>query len=287
MNTKFTLFSAILAPILFGSVPTCVRYLPANTATIGLVRILSAVFVVSLFLYLRKKRCRPSLKELPVLVSIGLLFGLHWLTYFLAIKLSSASLGALSFSTYGFQLIIVGSFFGLHKITRIDILSLILASIGSFLILPEFSFENEKTLGVLCGIGSAFLYSLLPVLHQRNAQIDQSLRTWGQLTFALPVFLFLLPQTEWNMELHDWLVLLYLGPVVTVVGHSLWIHASTHLSTAISSLINYLYLPSSLVIAWLVLGEEITLWMWIGAISIISGTLLSLWYRFRSHSILA
>lgn len=38
---------------------------------------------------------------------IGAIFGLHWLTYFLSIKLSSASIGVIGVSTFGIHLLIL------------------------------------------------------------------------------------------------------------------------------------------------------------------------------------
>ncbi len=190
------------------------------------------------------------------LLLVGFVFGIHWLLLFSSIRMASATIGAIGFSTYGVHLIVLGWLLGRAQVTGIDIAGLLFACVGTWLLIPEFNFQNEYTLGLVVGILSGFTAAVLPLLHQHYADIDSNLRAWGQFTFAVPVFLCCLPWARWEFESSDWLMIVYLGLGIALVGHGLWVHAVTALSTTTTSILSYLYLPLSLVMSFVMLGEK-------------------------------
>jgi len=78
----------------------------------------------------------------------------------------------------------------------------------------------------------------------------------GQFTFAMPLFLCCLPWAHWEFQPGDWLMILYLGLGLALVGHGLWVHAVTVLSTTTTSILSYLFLPLSLIMSYLLLSEK-------------------------------
>ena len=70
----------------------------------------------------------------------------------MGIKMATASIGLLGISTYGIHLIIIGWVMKGTKPTIFDIVALILAIAGTTLIIPEFSFTNDVTLGIVIAI---------------------------------------------------------------------------------------------------------------------------------------
>lgn len=192
------------------------------------------------------------------LLLVGLAFGIHWLTFFMSIKTANAAIGAIGFSTYGIHLIVLGWLFRRGRVIGIDVVGLVLACVGTWLLIPEFSFQNDHTIGLLIGIFSGFAAALLPLLHQHYADIDGNLRAWGQFTFALIVFGCLQPWAAWNLQMKDVPLILYLGLGIALVGHGLWVHAITALSTTTTSILSYLYLPMSLLISFVALGEKMS-----------------------------
>jgi len=263
-----------------------------NAVALGIARLGVAAIGMTIILATKRKLSRAAFPPWPsrqwvVLATIGVCFGLHWLFYFLSIKTANASLGALSFSTYGIQLVALGWLLRLTKVHTWDVGGIVLAMAGAVLIIPRLDFDSDKTIGVLYGILSGTWYAFLPVLHQRNSQIDVDLRTWAQFTFAWPVFLVFFSQSEWHGGRSDWLILLYLSVVVTLLGHALWVHATTALSTTTTSVLSYLYVPMAMVSGWLLLDEEITGRMTFGATCIIAGNAITLWSQARRKALLA
>lgn len=107
--TRPALLSALVATVLFGSVPACVRLVHLDSIALGIVRlVLGSVGMAAVMAAQRRGSVRAFAtqvrREWAVMAAMGILFGLHWLTYFLSIKVASASIGTLGFSTYGAQL---------------------------------------------------------------------------------------------------------------------------------------------------------------------------------------
>ena len=188
---------ALFAILLFSSAPACVRKIHLDAVALGTLRLGIASLGMTLFLASRWPKTRRSLeawnwRTSRALVSIGLVFGVHWLLLFLSIKISNAVIGAIGFSTYGIHLIVLGWLLGRGKVKGVDVVGLLLACAGTWLLIPEFSFQNEHTLGLAIGILSGLTAAVMPLLHQHFSDIDGNLRAWGQFTLALPR-LFLLP----------------------------------------------------------------------------------------------
>ncbi len=192
------------------------------------------------------------------LLLIGGAFGVHWLTFFFSIKIANAAIGAIGFSTYGIHLMVLGWILGRAQVVGIDVLGLLLACVGTWLLIPEFSLQNTHTVGLLIGIFSGLVCSALPLLNQHYADIDGNLRAWGQFTFALLVFGCLQPWAKWEFRTGDVLLVLYLGLGIALLGHGLWVHATTVLSTTTTSILSYLYLPLSLVMGYFLLDEKLS-----------------------------
>jgi drug/metabolite transporter (DMT)-like permease len=256
-DNKKGIIQALSAIALFGTLPVAIRFVSANTFSIGIFRLCFALIFVYGFCRIKGSLSAGFFKHWKFLVPIGVCFGLHWYTYFQAIKIASASIGAVSVSTYGIHLIILGFFFERRPKTWIDVGAVFLAIAGTLLIIPEFSLGNDTTLGFCYGVISGFLYALLPILHKRASFLNGSTRTLGQFFFALLVFLPFFGETNWELSRTDWLVLLHLGFVCTVVGHSLWVAATTILPTATSALVYYAYVPTALFFSYILLGEEL------------------------------
>ncbi len=285
LTISLRLFSIALCAILAMSlVPVLVRLVSVNETSIAIVRIVCAlIFLTPAMLYKNSLR-NLSLKDWLGMVAVGLLFALHWWTYFYSIKASSASLGAIALSTYGIALIFLNWIFKKQPITLSNLLIVGLCFIGCVLVTPELNFGNQMTWGFTVGVISGVLYAALPLMHQRISHIPTMTRSWGQFAFAFIFFLMLWPQFEWPKGPGDWWPLITMGIVSTLIGHSLWVKASTELPSVVTSVAYYFYIPIAMVTSFIFLGENITPTMLLGA-SLIIGASLALvllpWWKQR------
>jgi drug/metabolite transporter (DMT)-like permease len=275
---------AVLALMLFGAIPVVVRGISANAYTIGIFRLTIATAGVFAIMAVRRELAVPPRRDLLRLALIGLLFFGHWLTLFLAIKASSASIGAIGLSTYGIHLLILGALFSHERIHASDVVAVLLAAAGAIAVIPEFRLSNEIALGMLLSSASALLYASLPILHQRWAHIPTSLRALGQFGFALLFFLCFAGQSRGSaLTARDWAGLLFLAIAVTLIGHSLWVRVTTRLSPAATSIIYYGNIPIAIALGVLLLGEPLTARTIFGALLIIGGSLFGLIRRATRH----
>lgn len=277
---RTTLLKALWATILFGSVPACIRMMRMDSYALGVWRLsLAAVGMTGLLVWQgRSLRAIGGAvrRDWRVLAAVGACFGLHWLTYFLSIKWANASIGALAFSTCGVQMPLLGWAFGFGRPPALAMLGVALAMAGSWLCLPAHEAGDGMVAGLLIGILSGTLYAAVPMLHQRHARLDNELRTWAQFVFALPVFLVTAPAADWSLARNDFWLVLYLGIVVNLIGHYLWVQVSTVLPLSTTSALGYLQLPASLAFNYALLSEEMNLGMLAGAACIIAGNVLAL-----------
>jgi drug/metabolite transporter (DMT)-like permease len=275
--------NALVALVLFGCIPVVVRAVSANPYTIGVFRLaIAATVLVAL-----NRGLPGNGKDLLRLALIGFMFFGHWLTFFLSIKASSASIAAIGLSTYGIDLIIFTALFHHERLRAIEVVSVLVAAAGAVLVVPKFDVSNRVAVGMLLSAVSAMFYASLPLLHQRWSHLRTGTRAAGQFSFALLFFAFFLPWTSWSLQPRDWYGLLFLAVGPTLIAHTLWVRVTTALSPALTSVIYYGNIPIAVVLSVLWLGEPLTGRTVMGALMIIGGGatgLLARWHRFSNAS---
>jgi drug/metabolite transporter (DMT)-like permease len=270
---------ACCAVLLMSVVPVLIKWVAATPATIGVVRLAIASLGIALLLgfklYVGKTRFKPlSRNEYCWLALLGLVFALHWYSYFVSIKLSSASLAAIGVATYGVHLLLLSCWFKKEKISHIDVMALGLSACGIYLASPDANFEQAQLIGFMFAVISGFLYACLPLINQRLGHLTTNTRALGQFGFALIIFLVLMPAADYNLTLRDWWGLIGLGVFSTLIGHTLWLKASTELPNNITAVIYYGYVPLAMILSVIFLDEVLTWQKILGASLIIMANIL-------------
>jgi drug/metabolite transporter (DMT)-like permease len=268
-----------VALFLFGCIPVVVRWVHANPYTIGIVRLAIASLGVAAIMAVRGQFRRLPPRDVARLAIIGVIFFGHLLTFFLAIKASSASIGAIGLSTYGVDLLLLSAFVSRTRPRVTDLVAVTAAATGAILVVPSFDVRDEVFVGMLLACGSALLYASLPLLHQRWSHIPTSLRAFGQFFFALIGFSLFLGKANWDLGARDWAALLFLAIGVTLIGHTLWIRVTTSLSPATTSVLYYGNIPIAIALSVLLLGEPLTVRVLCGAGLIVGGSVFGLLSR--------
>jgi len=283
ISTRLILIG-LCAILTMSAVPVLVKSTDANSVTIGLVRLLIAVLAFAPVIAFRRRLLNLEARQWRQLLLIGLVFGVHWLTYFFSIKLATAAIAAVTILTYSVQYLILAWLFNGERVSAVEWLAIVVCFAGCLAVAPEWSMGNDVTLGILIGLLSALLYAALPLLHQRASTIDTTERAFGQFLFALPVFLPLIGFANWDLDRTDAYQLLVLGLLCTVVSHTLWVKATTELPAIWSSMIYFLYLPGAFTGAVVFLDEPVTAAKLAGCGAVlVSSAALSL-YRYRRRA---
>lgn len=277
MNPRYYI-EGLIAVLIFGITPVFIKEVTANAYTIGVVRL--AIGITFLYLVAGPSNIKKLKKrEWRALLWIGLLFGAHWVTYFVSVKLSTPSMAILSVSSFGLHMIYLNWIIKGVKPKLPDLIAVSIAVVGIFLIVPDFDLKNDVTTGILIGLVSALFFAILPFVQQRHQQIDSMTRAFGQYTFAMLVFLLFTTETNWELTQLDWIYLAILGVVCTVIAHTLWLRATTMLPPTNTSLIFYLGPPIAMLTSYIFLNEEMSANKLIGAGLIISANVFGVVMR--------
>lgn len=280
MNSRYYI-EGLLAVLIFGITPIFIKEVTANAFTIGVVRL--AIGIVFLYLLAGPSKLRKLKKnEWRALLWIGLLFGVHWITYFISVKLSTPSMAILSVSSFGLHMIYLNWMIKGVKPKLMDLVAVSIAVVGIFLIVPDFDLKNDVTAGILVGLASGLVFAILPFVQQRHQHIDSMTRAFGQYAFAMLVFLVFTSETNWGLTQLDWVYLAILGVVCTVVAHTLWLRATTMLPPTNSSLIFYLGSPIAMISSYIFLNEQMSTNKILGASLIISANVFGVLMRKKS-----
>jgi len=229
---------------------------------------------IGIFALITRTNLSVSSKELKWLILLGVVFALHWYSYFVSIKKADASLAAIGVATFGIHLLILSGFINREKFGRSDIFAVILSVVGIYLASPTFDLQQNKLQGFLLAILSGFLYACLPIINQRLNHISTQTKALGQFGFALIAFLFLLPQASFNITANDWKGLVLLGVLSTLVAHTLWIKVTTELPSNLTAVIYYLYVPIAMLLSFFLLDESMNWQKIIGAALIILANIM-------------
>lgn len=251
---------------------------------------LSLVFVVN---WVRLRR-DLGMRQIYIYSGIGVVVGLHWLTFYGAIKLSNASITLVCMATTSFFTAILEPRIISRAFDRLEL------ALGIFII-PGMAFivsdlDMSMIWGVLVGLTSALLASLFSIWNKKYIGKGGVLRiTFIELTAAF-LFLSLLMPFFWEGEgwdyirptLKDAVFLVILGLLCTTLAFSLVLESLKEVSAYVSALTINLEPVYGIFLAYILLNdhEEVSGSFYLGAFIILIAVLgYPLLQRYRKKKI--
>jgi drug/metabolite transporter (DMT)-like permease len=219
-----------IAVFLAGFTGVLGRLITLNESLIVWYRLLITCVVIWGLLLFKKNKTVVSRKQIIQSASVGFILALHWVTFYAGIKISTVSTALVCLSSMAFFTAILEPVF-LHKpFDFIEILLGLLAIAGIGIV---FHLDPQYKLGIIISLFSSLLASIFPIFNRQILRkMDPETATRWQMaggflfiSALLPVYLhFLPPQRLWP-SLSDWLWLLVLGILCTVVAFLLFMKA--------------------------------------------------------------
>jgi drug/metabolite transporter (DMT)-like permease len=203
-------------------------------------RVVLASGVFFLILKLQKQRLWiADRRDRWIILGGGVLMALHWVTYFVALQLSSVAIGMLSLFTYP---VITAVLEPLLLKTRFQAAHLLLGGLtllGMYFLVPEFDLANDQFKAIGWGTLSATLYALRNILMKR--QVAKYSGTVIMYHHMLAASVMLLPCLGWlgtgGIQV-AWPYLLLLAVVTTALGHTLFLNSFRHFSITTASIMS-------------------------------------------------
>ena len=195
----------------------------------------------------------------------GLLFGAHWITYFIALQLSNVAIGMLSLYTYPAITALLEPLIHKTKIERTHLILGPLILLGIYFLVPEFSFDNQYFTAIVFGVVSAHCYALRNILMKPKVEkYNGSSIMFYQLlvivVFTAPLFFFL--DSSHVVAYLPFTVIL--GLLTTAVGHTLFLYSFKNFSTVTASIISSMQPIYGILLGMLFLSEKPTISTLIG-----------------------
>jgi len=239
------------------------------------------------FMLLTKRQIKiKSFKLSMKLILVGVFVALHWITFFKAIQLSTASLGILCLSTTTLHVTWLEPIVMKRPFSWLEFFLGLLVVLGIYFVSSDFNSSQNEAL--IYGLFSALLAALFAVF---NAQMAEEISTpiitfYEMLTafvFISILFLFKgeLDASLFKMTLNDFLWLLFLGIACTSIAFLVTIEIVKILGTFTVSLSINLEPVYTLLLAVIVLSEHnlLNLKFYIGSFVIVLVVLLNAWIK--------
>ncbi|UOO91092.1 DMT family transporter [Vitreoscilla massiliensis] len=279
MTRTRALLNMHFATIFFGLSGVFAALIPSSAISVVWGR--TAIAVVVLFLVCALKKRLPwqgvAAKEIGQLLLIGCLLGVHWWSFFYAIKLGGVAIGTLGFSCFPAAIAIIEAVVFKDRISKLELALIGLITLGLVLVTPSFNFANQGTVGLLWGIFSGVIYAVIAACNRVGAakrQASSLQACWWQFFAITVVTAFAAPQLA-ELSNMGWLWLACLGVLCTGLAYWLFIDSLSAINARTAAMIFALEPVYAIAIAWAFLHDVPSLRMLLGGGLIIAAVVLS------------
>lgn len=232
MNARQARISIHLAALLFGLTGIFGELIAASAVLITAGRALFAV--LALYLVIRhgghRPYTRPSVNELGVLGLAGILLAVHWITFFIAVKVGGIAIATLGFASFpAFITLFEGLIYKEHT-TRSEWLVVLLVSAGLVLVTPSFDMQDEATTGLAWAILSGLSFALFTLANRKavSRMPAREVACWENLVVVILTLPWCFGEFT-SLRLLDWVWLLMLGVFCTALSHALLVSSLSRL----------------------------------------------------------
>lgn len=271
------------AVLLFGGTALFSKLIGLPALDITVYRTGVAAVVLFILLTLQKKKITlVSAKDYGVAILLGVVVGIHWVTYFAGMQMAGVTIGIIAFFTYPVITVFLEPLLNKTKVKSKpklkDVVIAFIVLIGILLLIPEVNLGNQVTLGIITGVFSAFFFALRNILHKNYFSHYSGPHTmlYQTLVAFLMLGLFVeVPPMEVSTD--DWALILLVGIIFTAMPHALFASSLRHLSATTAGLISCLQPLYASVLAFLLLNEWVNVLTIIGGVLVISAALFETW----------
>ncbi len=239
------------------------------------------VICSSIILFVIAKVKKDSLKleskrDYLIIMATGVVLAIHWTTFFQSIQVSSVAIGTITFSTFPLFLTFIEPIVFRERIRMKSIVSAIILIIGVVITIPEFSMENQTTMGIIWGMVSSLTYAIITLsnryLSEKYSGRVVSLYEQGTAAVVLLPAAFLVPAV-WTKR--DIFGVILIGCICTAFAYSLYVAAQKKVKAQTAGIISGMETVYGIVYALIFLGEIPSIREVIGGIIILSVALVA------------
>jgi drug/metabolite transporter (DMT)-like permease len=246
---------------------------PVLIAAFG--RFLCAASFLFIVLVLKKQPIKlQNKKDYCYFVVLGLLMAFVYVSFFMAIQLSTVPIGLLTYSSFPVFVTFINPLFSKNRLHFKDVIIALITFFGIILVVPHFNFESSMTQGALWGIASGLSLAVNTILSKKiTNKYDGLLITFYQMfiaTFLLLPFIFILKPV---IDLKNVVLVVFLGVVFTGLSNVLFIKGLKSIRVQTVSIISCLEPVYGIIGSVIILREYLAMNELIGGIIILGAVI--------------
>ncbi|MBK7307573.1 MAG: EamA family transporter [Chitinophagaceae bacterium] len=258
---KKALIQLHIAVFLAGFTAILGKLITLNEGLLVWFRLLITVVTLGAILYFRKQLLRIPFKDVLKIFGVGVIVAIHWVTFYGSVKYANVSVALVCFSASGFFTAFFEPLFFKRSISLIEVALGLIAITGIYII---FDFHPQYKLGIIFGIVSAIGSSIFPIFNKKllltySPKILTLYELGGgllALTVLVPFYLMLFPATYYIPSTKDWLLLVVLAWLCTVISFELQLNALKKVSAFTASLTYNLEPVYGIILAFIFFKEN-------------------------------
>ena len=256
-NHKKSILHLHIAVMLFGLAGVVGQFVEVPSVMVAMGRVICS----SILLFVIAKVKQDSLKldskrDYFGIVATGVVLAIHWTTFFQSIQVSSVAIGTITFSTFPLFLTFLEPIVYREKLRLNSVISAVILLLGVAITIPEFSMENQVTLGVVWGMISSLTYAVITLANRYFSKKYEgrivSFYEQGSAAVVLLPAIFLVP-TVWRTQ--DIVGVVIVGCVCTAFAYSLYVSAQKKVKAQTAGIISGMETVYGIVYALLFLRE--------------------------------
>jgi drug/metabolite transporter (DMT)-like permease len=230
-----------IAVFLAGFTAILGKLITLNEGLLVWFRLFITVVTLAAILAYKKQLQRIPLKDVKKIFGVGVIVAIHWVTFYGSVKYANVSVALVCFSATGFFTAFFEPLILKKRIALIEVGLGLIAILGIYII---FDFHPQYKLGIAFGIISAVGSALFPIYNKRLLLVYTpkilTLYEMGggllALTVLIPFYLMQFPALYYVPTATDWLWLLVLAWLCTVLSFDLQLNALKKISAFTANL---------------------------------------------------
>lgn len=272
---KRSLISLHLTVVLLSAASLFSNIIPLNAIDITFGRSLFACILLFIFVVLTNSHWRLKTPKCYLIAfGLGALMAAHWSSYFAAMQYAGVSVGMIALFTFPVITVLLEPLFERFRLAWQDVVSALVVLLGIYLIVPSPSLDDDTTIGVLIGIGSAFLYAIRNLLHRKHFSHYSGAKAMAYQILAVCLCLAWFVSPEFAQASNTmWLQMLLLGTLFTAIPHAVVASSLKHLRTKTFSLIACMQPFYGVILAIVVINENPTWGTLVGGVLVTSASI--------------
>lgn len=286
INSKLSRYSLILLAVIFwGTSFIATKQLleEIEPVTIIVLRLIIASIVLSIYAVVTRKSFSIQLKNHFYIFLLTLVATFHLWIQVTGLKFTTASNTGWIIGTAPIFITVLGMVFFKEKINIVQTGGIVLALFGLLTLISKGNFSDIdfiETKGDLLVLGSAFTWGVYSTINKKISLTYSPTMTILYLFIFMAIIIIPFNMNSQNissilkLSLNGWLMILFLGVFCSGAAYSIWSYALRVLDSGKVGAFLYFEPFVTVFAAWVLLGESITLLIFLSGIAITAGVVL-------------